>query len=394
MASAQRWQPALSVQTSLVQASWAAVRLMIGYRALQLGADPFFLGMLAASFALPALVAALPAGRISDRAGGPVVALTGMFIAIAGTVAAVLLPGFWALLGAAGVIGLGQIVIMIGQQTFVANVSADRGSDAAFGTLTAAASVGQLFGPPLITFLASIPAAAGGPGPDTTVGIIGCATLIALGTPCYWWLRRYDLGRVTTDIGAKSDSVTDLVKTPQMWRSLTVSGAVLVSVDLLYAFVPVWATDRGVDATTVGLLLALRAAVTVLSRIGLTRLVERFGRKILITMSIAAAVTGLTAMPFVNLWGAVVAMIALGVGLGLPQPLTMAWVSSLAPAESHGTALGMRLTSNRLAQIAVPLAVGALAGTFGLAGIFWGNAAVLIGAMGVMIHADPAGAHE
>ena len=54
-----------------------------------------------------------------------------------------------------------------------------------------------------------------------------------------------------------------------MWRSLTVSGAVLVTVDLMYAFVPVWATEQGISATVVGLLLALRAAVSVVSRFGL-----------------------------------------------------------------------------------------------------------------------------
>jgi len=47
-----------------------------------------------------------------------------------------------------------------------------------------------------------------------------------------------------------------------MWRSLTVSGVVLVSLDLMYAFVPVWAIERDISATAVGVLLALRAAVT------------------------------------------------------------------------------------------------------------------------------------
>lgn len=392
----QRWQLALGLQTSLVQASWTAVRLMIGYRALEFGADPFFLGLLAASFALPALIGGLPAGRLSDRAGGPVVALAGLLIATVGTVGAIALPGRWTLLAAAGVIGLGQIIIMIGQQTFVANVSKAGDTDAAFGTLTAAASIGQLVGPPLMTATASAFVVAGGADPNTDAGLFGCAALVLLGTPSYWWLRRHHRAHTPPETanGPGPERVSALVKTPQMWRSLTVSGAVLVSVDLLYAFVPVWATDRGVSPAAVGLLLALRAAVTVLSRIGLSRLVERLGRKLLITGSVVAASAGLIAFPFVDLAGAIAVMIALGVGLGIPQPLTMAWVTALVPAESHGTALGMRLTSNRLAQLTVPVGVGALAGPFGLAGIFWGSAAVLIGAAGVMLHAHPGGARD
>lgn len=384
-----RWRVALSVQTSLVQASWTAVRLMIGYRALAMGADPFFLGLLAASFALPALLAALPAGRISDMVGGPLVALTGMVIAAVGTLGAVALPGPWLLLASSGVIGLGQIVIMIGQQTFVANVSAAGTSDAAFGTLTAAASVGQLVGPPLVTLMASLAAVDEQPHPNTTVGLFACLVMVVLGTPSHLVLRRVGRSQSGPRASEKAGSARELVRIPQMWRSLAVSGAVLVSLDLMYAFVPLWADDRGIGAATVGWLLALRAAVTVLSRVGLTRLVRRFGRRLLITVSIGAAVAGLLALPFVGLTGSVAVMIALGIGLGIPQPLTMSWVTSLTPSASHGAALGLRLTSNRLAQVTVPLAFGALAGPFGVAGIFWANAVMLLGAIGIMARAAP-----
>ncbi|WP_282860194.1 hypothetical protein [Pseudoclavibacter helvolus] len=44
---------------------------MIGYKAVELGATGFALGLVAASFAAPALVAALPVGRLSDRIGAP-----------------------------------------------------------------------------------------------------------------------------------------------------------------------------------------------------------------------------------------------------------------------------------------------------------------------------------
>lgn len=385
-----RWRWALGQQTVLVQASWTGVRLMIGYRALSLGADPVILGALATAFALPALAVAVPAGRWSDRSGGPVVALAGLVLAAAGTGWAAVTGGLPALVAAAGVIGLGQIVVMIGQQTFVAHVSRGGDSDAAFGTLTVAASVGQLIGPPLVT-VASSPTATG-VAPNTTIGLVACAVALVLGMPAHAALRRLDAPRTEgrTESG-HVDPVGDLLRTPQMWRSLVVSGTVLVSLDVMYAFVPVWANDHGVGATAVGALLALRAAVTIVSRFGLSRMVHRFGRRTLITASMGAAVVGLIALPFTNAGGAVAVMVALGVGLGVPQPLTMSWVTSLTRAESHGTALGMRLTSNRLAQVSVPLAIGALAGPFGLVGIFWANAMMLVGAMGIMATTRPPG---
>ncbi len=296
----RRWRLALSAQTALVQASWTGVRLMIGYRALALGADPLILGALATAFALPALVAALPAGRWSDRSGGPVVAIAGIATALVGTVSACVAPNVALLVAAAGVIGLGQITVMIGQQTLVAHASTGTSTDQAFGVLTAAASVGQLIGPPVVTLVASA-LAGGSAAPDTMAGMLTCAIFLVLAMPVHVALRAWNGAHAHRSAAEATTSAAALLKTPQMWRSLIVSGAVLVSLDLMYAFIPVWATERGIGAAAVGLLLALRAAVTVVSRIGLARLVRRFGRRVLITASIGAAVAGLIALPFVGL---------------------------------------------------------------------------------------------
>lgn len=388
--TAARWRPALALQAIAGQASWVGVRLMVGYRALELGADASVLGLLAAAFSLPALLAAVLVGRVTDRLGGSGTAITGLVTAGTGTAAALLLPGTAALLTGALVIGLGHLMVMVGQQTFVANVSVGRSSDAAFGTLTAAASVGQLIGPPAVTVAASLAAADGGP-PDTTVGLLVCLGFVVLALPAYGFLRPIDRGLRTARpaAGPAPARARDLLRTPGLWRSLAVSGAVLVTVDLMYAFVPVWATEQGVGVTTVGALLALRAAVSVVSRVGLARLVDRFGRRALIIVSVLAAALALAALPFVGAPGAVLVMIALGLGLGLPQPLTMAWVTSLTPPRSHGTALGLRLTSNRLAQFTLPLAVGTFLGPMGVVGIFWANAVLLLGAVAVMVRRPP-----
>ncbi|MGC0239605.1 MFS transporter [Arthrobacter sp. SD76] len=171
-----------------------------------------------------------------------------------------------------------------------------------------------------------------------------------------------------------------------LWRSLVVSGAVMVTVDLMYAFVPVWGTEQGIGAAVVGLLLALRAAVSVVSRLGLTRLIRRFGRKAMLIVSIAAAVLSLAALPLVGVYGAIAVMVGLGLGLGIPQPLTMAWVVSLSAASSHGAVLGLRMTVNRLWRPDhaahrrwIP------SGSTGFLGIFWANAALLTGTLAIIV---------
>jgi len=60
-----------------------------------------------------------------------------------------------------------------------------------------------------------------------------------------------------------------------------------------------------------------------------------------------------------------------GFGLGLCQPLTLSWVAARAPADIRGTAMGLRLSGNRLGQFALPVLAGLVAGAAGLPAIFW-----------------------
>lgn len=375
------WRAALSTQAALSQASWVGVRLMVGYRALELGGDPLLLAALAASFAVPTIVAALPAGRICDRFGGSTVAFAGLLIASIGAIVVLTLPSTVLLLFAATLtIGLGHLCVMIGQQTFVAHASRGGSMDSGFGTLSAAASIGQLIGPPAVTIAATLAAR---DQPDTTAGFAVCLAFTVLATPLILFLRRGDTHRRAATVKAPRAPLSAVMKAPELWRALAVSGAVLVTVDLLYTFVPLWAVEKSIAPVTVGLLLALRAVVSVVSRLGLARIVARFGRRTLLVVAMLMGVASLVALPFANQWGAIPVMIALGIALGLPQPLTMAWTTAITPPAVHGAALGLRLTANRVLQVLIPVSVGLVAGPFGLVAIFWSNAAVL--AVGVAI---------
>lgn len=380
------WRVALSHHSIVTQAAWGGIRLIIGYRALTQGADPIQLGMLASSFALPALLCALATGRIADRFGGPRVFLCGSLTAAAGTIAALATNGLPFLLVASAVIGLGNLMVMVGEQAFVAHISKGKSPESAFGILTAAGSVGQMIGPPTVTLMATINSSG---RTDTSLGLLVCLGFNALAIPCYFLLRRTDTqmratrGKVTSTV-----NIAGILKAPGLWRSLVVSGAVLVTVDLTFAFVPMWASEHQVGAAIVGLLLALRAGVSVISRLGLTHLINRFGRKSMLIVSIGASVISLIALPLVGPWPAVAVMVGMGLGIGIPQPLTMAWVVSLTAASNHGAVLGLRMTVNRLAQISLPLAMGSLAAPLGVLGIFWANAAVLAGAIAIVAGSD------
>ena len=379
--NAPRWRLALSLQASFAQASWVGVRIMIGYQALALGGDPLLLAILAACFAAPTIAVALPIGRISDRVGGSAVSTCGLFIAGSGTVLILMLDiTITALIVGTLVIGLGHLCVMVGQQTFVAHASHNGSRDSGFGTLSAAASAGQLVGPLAVTTAASLGAAT---QPDTRVGLFACLAFTCAALPMIFALRHGDVHRRLARRQRTRPRTADVLRAPELWKALTASGAVLVTVDLLYTFVPLWAVERQIPATIVGILLALRALISVISRIGLAGLVNKFGRKPLLVVSMLLGVVSLITLPFANMWGAIPVMIALGIALGIPQPLTMSWTTGITPPTAHGAALGLRLTANRIAQVAIPLGVGAVAGPFGLTSVFWANALVL--ALGVTV---------
>ncbi|GAA2335105.1 hypothetical protein Scani_52420 [Streptomyces caniferus] len=67
---------------------------------------------------------------------------------------------------------------------------------------------------------------------------------------------------------------------------------------------------------------------------------------------------------------------ALGFCLGVGQPLSMTTVVQAAPDRARSTALALRLTGNRLGQVAAPAGAGLLAGLAGTAAPF-----VLLGAL-------------
>lgn len=378
------WRRSLAVQAAALQACWVAIRLMIGYRALDLGAGPVVLGLLAAAYAAPAVVMALPAGRLADRRGGIPLVLAGIAGMSGGSVLAAVSPGLVTLAVAGVVIGSGQLLIIVGQQSFVAQRSTPGRTDGAFGLLTSAVSIGQTVGPPGIAWISTTLAGAGPTNPDTTLGLSAAAALGVLMLPLVLRVGRRGSATAPPRADVPKSSLGTIVRTPGMWRALLVSGVVLTAMDLLYAFLPVWAVAQGVSVTTVGWLLALRAAVTVVSRVGLGTLVRRIGRKWLLLISLTLAAGGLTALGFVGAVGAVGVMVALGVGLGLPQPLTMSWVSDAAHPAHRGAALGLRITVNRLLQLSLPVAVGTLAGPLGVGAIFVA-AAVLLGGMTLVV---------
>jgi MFS family permease len=354
------------------------VRPTTSYRLLGLGHGATAVGVVAAAFALVPLFLAIPLGRRADRRRGARLLAFGCAVETIGCALLAFGQSAVALAGASAVLGIGHLAVALGSQAVIARESDDASHDRNFALLTAGVSVGQLFGPLLGGLLLAHRSghalvAASGSAMLVAAGIAALATAFALVA---------ERDRPQDDGGAEQHgggTVRSILGTPGVPAAIFASVAVLSATDIFTAYLPVVGERRHIGPAIVGVLLALRAAASLLSRIGISTLVARFGRIRLMTVAAFAAAlafAALTATSNATLLGALA--IAVGLGLGFAQPLSMTIVVQLVPEGVRASALAIRLTGNRLGQVAAPAAAGLIAGRAGALSVFWMTAALLV----------------
>lgn len=379
----------LLVHAVLVQAVSYGLRPAISYEILSLGLDAAWLGIATASFALPPLLLALPAGRIVDRVGERGMLVAGGVTLTASAVVAVLLPASpVGLVSATALLGLGVLFSVVGEQTWVMRAAPDHRLDFSFGLYTFATSGGQMLGPLLLL----LPAPGPGAPPLTMVGSVtiglGVAALaLSFGIPSA--LARL-VGETTHEART---GILALVRRPGVPSALIASSIVLTSLDIVIAYLPLLAEERGIAAAWVSIMLVARGAATMLSRMCLSMLTRRFGRRaVLVSGGLLAAVgLGLLAVPLPPL-ALTLLIAAYGLAAGTVQPLTMSWMTLITPKRERGMAASLRLVGNRVGQTTIPLVAAAASTAAGATGVFVLMGVSLVGSA-VMSRAAPNDPH-
>lgn len=416
------WFPRILAVTLLLQTAVYAIRPMVSYEALSIGADNLDLGLIAAAFSSISLLVAVPIGRWVDRWGEPRFVVIGAAMITFASLWLLAIDNLFVLALSQAALGLGHILSVVGTQTLVANRGAPGKRDARFGLFTVIVSTGQLAGPALAGVIAgsAIPTApaAGDPGTagfGTTPVFIAAVAITLLATAGAVSLLLGKVARGTdaasasatadqadAEQGAKSpaskggeprlssrQAVRRVLSIPSMPHAMVASLTVLTTIDLLAVYLPAYGQANGLSVETVGLLLGVRAAASMASRLLMLPLIRALGRRWLLVLSIVTPALSLGAFPFVDSLPVLYVLMAVaGFGLGLGQPVTLAWVADRAPSEVRGTAIGVRLTGNRLGQTVLPAVVGAVAGAAGVAAVFLSLSVLLMMSAGAVLTAD------
>ncbi|MFJ5778328.1 MFS transporter [Streptomyces sp. NPDC093094] len=387
------WLLRLVIAFGFAQGAVSMARPAVSYRALGLGADETAIGVIAGVYALLPLFAAVPLGRRTDHGRCAPLLPAGVVLISGGCVLGALAdsPGTMAVWS--GVTGLGHLSFVIGAQSLVARQSAPHEQDRNFGHFTIGASLGQLVGPVAAGALIGGRDMAGTSALALLVAGAGAAAAFA----SLWRIEHRTTASAPRSAPGGRVPVQRILRTRGVPAGILISLSVLSATDVLTAYLPVVGEHRGIAPPVIGLLLGLRAAATIACRLVLTPLLRLLGRTALLTATClsAAVLCAGVALP-VPVWALAVMLAVLGFCLGVGQPLSMTTVVRAAPDGARSTALALRLTGNRLGQVAAPAAAGLVAGAAGVAAPFVMLGALLLLSSGVALRspARPAAAGE
>ena len=353
------------------------VRVTTSYRTVELGLPVWWLGLISAAFAILPVFLAVRIGRYIDRGHDAHAAWMGAGLILLGA------TGLWlwpvsgvALLGFTIFLGTGHMFCMASHQMLCVRSADVNGRESAFGHYMVAASIGQGLGPYIVGWY-------GGASTIPPTGqLFGLGVIASLRVP----LRRVDdpAGAAearTRPKDGKLVPVGTLVRMPGMAALIAGSVVTITSLDLLVVYLPLLGTERNIDSSAIGLLLAVRSVAALVGRMFYARLIFMLGRRTLTlaTLFIGAAAFALLPAPFLPTM--YLAVIVIGASLGIASTTTLTGIVQLAPVESRATALSLRITGNRLGQVLIPALAGVMAAATGVAGILVGIA-VSLGRLG------------
>ncbi len=365
-------------------------RPAVSYRALALGADERAVGVIAGVYALLPLFAAVPLGRRTDHGRCAPLLPAGVVLIAGGCALSGVAGSLWAMALWSGVIGMGHLCFVIGAQSLVARQSAPREQDRDFGHFTIGASLGQLVGPIAAGALIGGRDLAGSSA--LALAVAGAGASVAFTS--LWRIEHPAAPRIAPDPRGRVP-VGGILRARGVPAGILISLSVLSATDILTAYLPVVGEHRGIAPSVIGLLLSLRAGATIACRLVLTPLLRLLGRTVLLTvtcLSAALLCAGLAAP--VPVWALGLLLALLGFCLGVGQPLSMTTVVQAAPDGARSTALALRLTGNRLGQVAAPAAAGLIAGVAGVAAPFVMLGGLLLLSAGVALRAPATGPEE
>lgn len=357
-----RWA-LVSLSTLLYWSAAHSLRPLVTLRLDELGSSDAKTGLIVSSYAFFSLLLALPAGRVIDRVG--------------------VIRIFGASFTAMAVVGVGYAVAATPDQIFVlqiVNGVVELFVWLALQALISHAGKGDFLTRQLSLFsLAWGVGIAGGPVLGTAIyarygfaplggvyAILSLLALVGLAAPYR--------GREAATAGHTKAEASSLATLRRIGARPAVKGVLLSSFVALYiqsirlSFYPLLLERAGVTVPRIGVLLSVIGITSLVIRVPLPALLRRWdaGRVLVWTMWLCIVPMALT--PWIgSYWLLLFAAVLIGAGYGVNPPVTVQLMAVHTEPAERGLAMGLRLVSNRLAQVAQPVLFGGIISVAGMA---------------------------
>jgi MFS family permease len=358
----------ITLLTMIVQGCHMGSRMVASLFAIELGANPFLIGALISVYSVFPLLLAVYTGRIADRFGSRYPMLAGSAIFGLGLLLPFLWPKLATLYVSAALIGIGFVFFNVAVQNLAGGLGTPEERTRNFSTLALGYAAGHMMGPLLAGYVIDYH--------GFTAAYLCFAVLSLLPVAILAANRRLDATRAaaTQDRG----SPLELLHNAALRRAIIVSGLMVTGMDLYTFYVPIYGHSIGLPATTIGTILGMFAAATLVVRVVLPWFTRRYGVEAVLSTSMFACAVFFLPFAFLEFVPALLALsFGIGLALGCGQPLTLNMAYNRSPPGRSGEVTGLRLTINNITHIGVPLAAGALGAALGVAPVFWVNATLL-----------------
>ena len=343
-------------------------RVLFSLYALNLGADPFAVGILSGSSSALPLLLSWQVGRLSDRFGSRLLLMIGAAGGALGMLLPYALPGLPALYLAAVTNGLLFACCSVSLQNLVGLLSspADRAKN--FSNFSLMASAANFLGPLIAGFSIDLS------GYGIASLYIMALALAAIAILAIWG----NLLPGGSGEASPSGSVRDLLADSGLWRVMATSSLVVTGVVLFQFYMPIYGHNIGLSASVIGVVLAIFPGAAFIVRVFLPQMIRLFGENKLLAYAFFIGAAGMMLVPFFQsaLTLGLISF-AFGIGMGCGQPITIMMTFSGSEKGRSGEALGLRITANHLARMVMPVLFGTIGAAFGVFPVFWINAMML-----------------
>lgn len=369
--------------TVLTHTSFKGSKVLISLYAIDLGANPFAIGILFSMYSFFPVFLSVYAGKLSDRLGFRWPMLFGACGLMAGLLLPYFLPRIEALYVSAVLIGTCYIFYTVSVQHLIGASGEGHERTRNYSLFSLGVALTSLLGPITAGFAIDY------------IGHRSTYLLLAL-FPALPILTLLFLARLLPKHQLRSEPkpehrVMDLVRILPLRRALITTGIVETGLEVFNFYLPIYAHSIGFSASQIGLIMGAFALALLLVRILMPILVRRSSEERVLSASLVLAGGACLLFPFVSSFTLLLVMaFLLGLGLGCGSPLSMVLAYNRAPPGRSGEAMGLRQTVNKATEVVVPIIFGSIGTAFGMVPVFWLDAAMLaVGA--TLMRRDAAG---